>query len=436
MHQYPAPVFPIPDRIRENNSMPIKKGRALNKPETVTEAKRNTLIRAAVGLLQHERTSAVAIEMLGAEPHSFIAIGTAAEIAQLLREDDEPATAASHPARRMRRGDRPTEPLSWEDESAPAATSGDAPTDTDILQDVRDLFESCGFEVRPGAEFCELVGSIDAGGILVDALLARIERAAVSAATKPTTDLPTNDEVYAEVVRQRGTLNHYVSTNAVNDTMAAVRSLLATKPTADCEHCGARLPLHLLTCPVAVKGMAEGKKKEAPEPLRQLLIDLSNNTYFCGLHLDDDAKYAGYMREAETAEQAIIDYFQSLLATKPAAVPEGAGIDANGTTYHNIAEIYHQAEECAALHMWLDDQGVPRTDAEGRVFSPVGRVIDMAQDAGRFRWLNADHDAADVREQARSLAGRLGTSSYFAITRDIDEAMRRSAPDGAQGEGA
>lgn len=43
------------------------------------------------------------------------------------------------------------------------------------------------------------------------------------------TDLPTNDEVYSEVCRERGKLSFYVSTNAVNDVMAAVRRL-ATKP--------------------------------------------------------------------------------------------------------------------------------------------------------------------------------------------------------------
>ena len=137
-----------------------------------------------------------------------------------------------------------------------------------------------------------------------------------------------------------------------------------------------------------------------------------------------------YCKGTGNEGQALVDYVngwvQSLLATKPAAapaVPEGAAVDANGTTYHNIAEIYHQAEECEALHMWLDEQGVPRADAEGKVFSPVGRVMGVAQDAARFRWLNADHDDAGVREQARSLAKRLGTSSYFAITRDIDAAM-------------
>jgi hypothetical protein len=40
--------------------------------------------------------------------------------------------------------------------------------------------------------------------------------------------LPTNNEVYAEVQRLRGDRQPYVSTNAVNDTMQAVRSLIAT----------------------------------------------------------------------------------------------------------------------------------------------------------------------------------------------------------------
>lgn len=37
--------------------------------------------------------------------------------------------------------------------------------------------------------------------------------------------IPTNDEVYREVVRLRGKAYNYVSTNAVNDVMQAVRSL-------------------------------------------------------------------------------------------------------------------------------------------------------------------------------------------------------------------
>lgn len=100
-----------------------------------------------------------------------------------------------------------------------------------------------------------------------------------------------------------------------------------------CEHCRTKLPLHLLTCPIAVKGMAEGKKKEAPEPLRQLLIDLSNNTYFCGLHLNDDAKYAGYLAAAEKAEQALIELFAAPATTGMVAqdAKEGGAVGDGGT---------------------------------------------------------------------------------------------------------
>lgn len=56
------------------------------------------------------------------------------------------------------------------------------------------------------------------------------------------------------------------------------------------------------------------------------------------------------------------------------AIPEGAAIDARGTTYHNVAEIYYRAEEGESLHMVLDDKQVPRADADGRTLSLVGRV--------------------------------------------------------------
>jgi hypothetical protein len=52
---------------------------------------------------------------------------------------------------------------------------------------------------------------------------------------------------------------------------------------------------------------------------------------------------------------------------------------------------------------------------------------DTERDAIRFRWLNEDHADAETREKARDLARRLGTSSYFAITRDIDAAIAASA---------
>ncbi|WP_305821339.1 hypothetical protein [Massilia brevitalea] len=142
-------------------------------------------------------------------------------------------------------------------------------------------------------------------------LNARIESAAAPATASGDELPPLTMSVYGtrtnlELERQRRA-----------DIAARAAVSAATKPTADCEHCGTRRPLHLLTCPVAVKGMAEGRKKEAPEPLRQLLIDLSNNTYFCGLHLSDDAKYAAYLAAAEKAEQSLIELFER--ATTPEA---------------------------------------------------------------------------------------------------------------------
>lgn len=58
-------------------------------------------------------------------------------------------------------------------------------------------------------------------------------------------------------------------------------------------------------------------------------------------------------------------------------IPEGCAIDGKGTTYHNIAEIYYQAESLECLQMWLDDHKVPRFDSDGKEYSPVGRVMQL-----------------------------------------------------------
>lgn len=62
-------------------------------------------------------------------------------------------------------------------------------------------------------------------------VFARAIEAEVRKAIAP---LPTNDEVYAEVCAERGKSMLYVSTNAVNDVMQAVRKLVAaTQPKQD-----------------------------------------------------------------------------------------------------------------------------------------------------------------------------------------------------------
>jgi hypothetical protein len=56
-------------------------------------------------------------------------------------------------------------------------------------------------------------------------------------------------------------------------------------------------------------------------------------------------------------------------------LPEGAAFTRDGTVYHNVEEMYYQAECALCLHEWLDEQGVPRADTEGEVYSLVGRVM-------------------------------------------------------------
>jgi hypothetical protein len=63
---------------------------------------------------------------------------------------------------------------------------------------------------------------------------------------------------------------------------------------------------------------------------------------------------------------------------EPSRIPEGAAIDANGVTYHNVAEMYYRFEQAECLHMWLDERKVPRADESGEVFSPIGRVMRYA----------------------------------------------------------
>jgi hypothetical protein len=75
-------------------------------------------------------------------------------------------------------------------------------------------------------------------------------------------------------------------------------------------------------------------------------------------------------------------------------IPKGAARTADGTTYHGIAEIYHRFEEGEALHMHLDDEGVPRADADGKVFSLVGRIARLIEAGAQ--------NAEAIRNQAES----------------------------------
>ena len=172
----------------------------------------------------------------------------------------------------------------------------------------------------------------------------------------------------------------------------------STAPRGECEHCHTRRPLHLTNCQVAIKGMAEGKPKEAPEPLRQLLIDFSNNTYFCGLHLDDDAKYAGFLEKAKDAEQAIIELFQPVGASTvltdewASAIVEQArlAVDAHCDSLsmepskeYSDACLYHAiAREVAAQ---AGQVAVPTV-----LVSDVKEAMRLAEKGHGSKWINYD----------------------------------------------
>lgn len=59
-------------------------------------------------------------------------------------------------------------------------------------------------------------------------------------------------------------------------------------------------------------------------------------------------------------------------------------------------------------------------------FADLSAKLEEAErDAGRFLWLTADHDDADVRELVVNLCNRLPTMSTSAVRMYIDAAIRR-----------
>jgi hypothetical protein len=88
------------------------------------------------------------------------------------------------------------------------------------------------------------------------------------------------------------------------------------------------------------------------------------------------------------------------------ALPEGCAIDAQGAVYYDVVETYYQAECAEAMHMWLDDQGTPRADDEGKAFSLVGRVARLveanAQNATKEAKQGSLHISKDVARSIQS----------------------------------
>ena len=128
------------------------------------------LIDAALEHLALERAAACVLQVPDTDPPLFVAAGPAPAIAQLLpfeplshRAEDPGTPACAHCARLP--GD-PEGACDWIE--CPVGAPAEADT---IVQAVADLFRACGFEVREeGGQFA-VVGSIDAAGMLVEAIL-------------------------------------------------------------------------------------------------------------------------------------------------------------------------------------------------------------------------------------------------------------------------
>jgi hypothetical protein len=156
--------------------------------------------------------------------------------------------------------------------------------------------------------------------------------------------------------------------------LASTAATKASASGAPCTDCGSQHPLHDLDCPVARRAQAPSRDAAPVGPaLRELTV----------------------------------------------AVVKRLGWAINGTfVVTKSGDKMHTADAIAFVHAALAQQGASHAVNAGE---------DTERDAIRFRWLNEDHADAETREKARELAGRLGTSSYFSIARDIDAAIASSA---------
>lgn len=279
----------------------------------------NQMAAAGAAVLDFNGTAAALAAIPDTEPQQYVAAGTPENIAAIL-----PATIC--PQRRMRHGERPTEELQWED--TPAATSGDAPTD--IVQDVRTLFGACGFEVREGAGFCELVGSIDAGGVLVDAVLehcetlagARIERAAAPAPTgakritcpacKGAHSGMGADGVEWDCSKCEDGMIEAPATASGDELMAALRKYGTHLHTCECVDGGEIDPSLEEYCDCGLNDILEtGRARAAVSAATKPTADL--DTMLAVIE-----KAASTVRAFGTGQMTADDAYASLLATKPA----------------------------------------------------------------------------------------------------------------------
>ncbi len=109
-----------------------------------------------------------------------------------------------------------------------------------------------------------------------------------------------------------------------------------------------------------------------------------------------------YAPPAESMRNGVNLYAAPVPAAAP--IPDGCARAWNGAIYHNITEIYHRMEEGEALHMVLDDKKIPRADADGAIYSLVGRVARLSEAAPKAALTDEQIDDL-YRKHALSEAG-------------------------------
>jgi hypothetical protein len=148
------------------------------------------------------------------------------------------------------------------------------------------------------------------------------------------------------------------------------------------------------------------------------------------LSLDDGQDVASGKEEIDTIAWAIVD-------AMPLAAPT-AGAATTEADEWRVGEFWSSARPDKKVLVLSDGAREIESHGKHKDFirwvgsSGAATTSEDVRDAAIFRWLIEDHDNADVRNIARALAMRLGTSSYFAITRDIEHAMRATQQEGGK----
>lgn len=185
---------------------------------------------------------------------------------------------------------------------------------------------------------------------------------------------------------------------------------------------GERTRAEFAATPSALPSVAVGS--ELPNAGKAQIIALANQ---CGIDTDADGDIWG------STNGALVKFAAAVLR---APLPKGCAIDWTGTIYNGIPEMYHGFEAGEALHMWLDDKGVPRADADDKVFSPVGRVTRLLESAtAPVSTISAEQEKAHARTTAYHQGYIAGIEIGKALAADEADSATISAGQGdAAGE--